>query len=75
MIEQPDESAITGVLRGVIDPELGSNIVELGMVKGITVSPDGDVVLAVALTTAGCPLRGQIQRDAKTRVESMPGIS
>jgi len=75
MIGQPDESAITGVLRGVIDPELGSNIVELGMVKGITVSPDGDVVLAVALTTAGCPLRGQIQRDAKTRVESMPGIS
>ena len=73
--ELPDESTITGVLQGVIDPELGSNIVELGMVKGVSITPDGLVTLEVALTTAGCPLRGQIQRDAKTRVESLPGIT
>ncbi len=59
----------------MIDPELGSNIVELGMVKGAAIADDGAVTLDVALTTAGCPLRGQIQRDAKTRVESLPGVS
>ncbi len=71
----PDQATITGVLRGVIDPELGANIVELGMIKGVAVADDGVVTLDVALTTAGCPLRGQIQRDAKTRVESLPGVT
>ncbi|MDH5521266.1 MAG: Mrp/NBP35 family ATP-binding protein [Acidimicrobiia bacterium] len=74
MPELPDQATLTGVLRGVVDPELGSNIVELGMVKGVKVA-DGVVTLAIALTTAGCPLRGQIQRDAKTRVESLPGVT
>ncbi len=75
-VEQlPDEQTITAVLRGVIDPELGSNIVELGMVKGASIDAEGVVNLKVALTTSGCPLRGQIQRDAKTRVESLPGVT
>ena len=46
-----------GVLRGVIDPELGSDIVDLGMAKGATVGDDGHVIVKLALTTAGCPLR------------------
>jgi ATP-binding protein involved in chromosome partitioning len=75
MSSLPDESVVKGVLQGVIDPELGSNIVELGMVKGAAVDPDGTVTIDVALTTAGCPLRGQIQRDARTRVESLPGVT
>ena len=63
------------VLRGVIDPELGSDIVELGMAKGARVEPDGDVVVTIALTTAGCPLRAQIQRDVRARVGSLPGVT
>ena len=63
------------VLRGVIDPELGSNIVELGMAKGAKVDEGGAVVVRIALTTAGCPLRAQIQRDTKARIESLPGVS
>lgn len=62
------------VLRGVIDPELGSDIVELGMAKGAEVSPEGTVTVTVALTTAGCPLRAQLQRDVKARIESLPGV-
>ena len=47
------------VLRGVIDPELGSDIVDLGMAKGATIDQaSGDVVVTIALTTSGCPLRG-----------------
>jgi ATP-binding protein involved in chromosome partitioning len=64
-----------GLLRGVIDPELGSDIVELGMAKGATVGEDGRVTVTIALTTAGCPLRAQIQKDVKARVASLPGVT
>jgi ATP-binding protein involved in chromosome partitioning len=63
------------LLRGVIDPELGSDIVDLGMVRDIEVAPDGAVTITIALTTAGCPLRSQIQKDVKARVGSVPGVS
>lgn len=63
-----------GLLRGVVDPELGSNIVELGMARGATVESDGLVRVEIALTTAGCPLRAQIQKDVRVRLLSLPGI-
>jgi ATP-binding protein involved in chromosome partitioning len=71
----PTPDGIMEVLRGVIDPELGSDIVDLGMAKGATVSPAGDVVVTIALTTMGCPLRAQIRNDTKARIESMPGVT
>jgi ATP-binding protein involved in chromosome partitioning len=64
-----------GLLRGVVDPELGSDIVELGMAKGVRFTPDGGVTVTIALTTSGCPLRAQIQRDIRNRVGSLPGIT
>ncbi|HMT62729.1 MAG TPA: metal-sulfur cluster assembly factor, partial [Microthrixaceae bacterium] len=71
----PAPADIEGLLRGVIDPELGSDIVELGMVKKVDVAPDGVVSVRIALTTAGCPLRAQIQRDVRARVASVPGVT
>ena len=64
---------VRSMLRGVIDPELGSNIVELGMVRDVETS-GGQVTVTIALTTAGCPLRAQIQKDIRTRVGSMDGV-
>ncbi len=61
-------------LRGVIDPELGADIVELGMARSASVGDDGTVTLQVSLTTAGCPLRAQIAADAKVRVGGLPGV-
>jgi ATP-binding protein involved in chromosome partitioning len=66
---------IMELLRGVIDPELGSNIVELGMAKGATIDDDGKVTVTIALTTMGCPLRGQIMKDIKARVTHLPGVT
>jgi len=51
----PVEEDVFGVLRGVIDPELGSNIVELGMARAVRIDPDGLVDVTIALTTSGCP--------------------
>lgn len=70
----PDADTVTRLLCGVIDPELGSDIVDLGMVKGVRVDDGGEVTVKVALTTAGCPLRAQIQKDVRLRVGSLPGV-
>jgi len=64
-----------GLLRGVIDPELGSDIVDLGMARQVTVSDQGEVNITIALTTSGCPLRAQIQRDARALVIDLPGVT
>jgi ATP-binding protein involved in chromosome partitioning len=63
------------LLRGVVDPELGSDIVELGMAKGAHVGDDGIVTIDIALTTSGCPLRAQIQKDVRARVGTLPGVT
>lgn len=67
------ETAVTSALRAVIDPELGADIVELGMYRGF--SFDGGVLeVEVALTTAACPLRSQISRDVTERLVRLPGV-
>ena len=71
----PTADQVMDLLRGVIDPELGSDVVDLGMARGARIDDDGTVTVTLALTTAGCPLRAQIQKDVKTRVASMPGVA
>ena len=62
-------------MRGVIDPELGADLVDLGMYRGAHIDPEGVVTVEVALTTAGCPLRTQISRDVQGRVGSLQGVT
>jgi ATP-binding protein involved in chromosome partitioning len=64
---------VRSALEGVIDPELGDSIVDLGMVRGIGVDA-GTVTVEIALTIAGCPLRGQIRADVERRVVGLPGV-
>ena len=63
------------VLRGVIDPELGANIVDLGMVPKTSLDAEGLARVTIALTTMGCPLRAQIKKDVVGRVEQLPGVN
>lgn len=70
------EEAVRNVLLGVMDPELGDNIVDLGMVRIIEIdTQSGDVDVTIALTTVGCPLRAQVMKDIKLRVASLPGVA
>jgi ATP-binding protein involved in chromosome partitioning len=71
----PVPAAIRGAMLGVIDPELGDNVVDLGMYQGVEVEPGGRIVVHLALTTIACPLRGQLQRDITERVGSLPGVT
>jgi Mrp family chromosome partitioning ATPase len=58
---------IMDALRGVMDPELGRNIVDLGMVRDVAVAGTR-VTFTLALTTLACPLRGRIVEDAKQAI-------
>ena len=71
----PTADDVYDILRNVIDPELGSDIVDLGMVKGASVGADGTAKITIALTTMGCPLRAQIKQDAVLRVGELAGIN
>ena len=71
----PTADDVMGLLRGVVDPELGSDIVELGMARSVDVADSGRITLEIALTTSGCPLRGQIQKDVRSRLLSLPGVT
>jgi ATP-binding protein involved in chromosome partitioning len=76
----PSPDDVMQLLRGVIDPELGGNIVDLGMATGATVSApheDGrvDIEVGIKLTIGGCPLRAQIKKDVETRVATHPAVA
>ena len=71
----PTEEDVLATLRGVVDPELGADIVELDMVNGVRVNDDGWVEVTVALTISGCPLRVQIRDDVQSKVMGLPGVT
>ncbi len=70
----PDEAAIRAAMAGVIDPEIGKPITEIGMLKSITAHPDGSVDVAVYLTTSGCPMRTQISDRVMKAAADVPGV-
>ncbi len=67
------EEEVREALTHVIDPELHTDIVDLGMVGDIVFS-GRDVEVGIALTIASCPMRGQIESDVKRRVSSLPDV-
>jgi len=71
----PTPEVVLEALRAVVDPELGDNVVSLGMVGDVTVGDDGAVIVPFALTIAGCPLRRQLDHDVRHRVASLPGVT
>ncbi|EWC61220.1 hypothetical protein UO65_3486 [Actinokineospora spheciospongiae] len=56
------------------DPEIHRPITDLGMVKDVTVHPDGRVDVAIYLTVAGCPLRDKITKDVTAAVTALGGV-
>ncbi len=67
------ERDVLDALKGVKDPDLGRDLVDLGMIKDIRIG-DGTVALTVNLTTPACPLKAQIERDVRGALqERLPG--
>ncbi|MFD5337462.1 Mrp/NBP35 family ATP-binding protein [Streptomyces hawaiiensis] len=61
-------------LSGVLDPEIHRPITELGMVKDVTVDPDGTVTVSICLTVSGCPMRDRITADTTAALSALPGV-
>ena len=68
------EEQVIDALRPVEDPELHRSIVDLGMVKSVTIL-DTDVTVQIALTIAGCPLRNEIDTRVKGAIHALDGVS
>ena len=75
LVAPPTVAEVTNRLRAVMDPELGDNIVDLGMAAVDSISADGVVAIGMKLTIKGCPLRVQIKQDIEARVGTHPGVS
>ena len=60
-------------LQEVYDPELGIDLVNLGLVYSLQVH-DGSVLVAMTLTTPGCPMGGSIPDQVRFQLEAVPGV-
>jgi metal-sulfur cluster biosynthetic enzyme len=58
-------------LRDVVDPELGINVVDLGLVYGVTVDANNEAIIDMTLTSAACPLTDVIEDQAQSALEGL----
>jgi metal-sulfur cluster biosynthetic enzyme len=65
------EEDIMEAMKDVVDPELGINVVDLGLVYGVNTGDDGLVTLDMTLTSAACPLTDVIEDQTQTALEGL----
>jgi metal-sulfur cluster biosynthetic enzyme len=66
-----EQEDVLEALRDVVDPELGINVVDLGLVYGVEVSADRIATIDMTLTSAACPLTDVIEEQA---AEALDGV-
>src|SRR5699024_11320263 len=71
-MDEATKEKLIGALENVIDPELGIDIVNLGLVDGVDLSEDGLCTVTMTLTSMGCPLAGHIEVDVKGVLAYIP---
>jgi metal-sulfur cluster biosynthetic enzyme len=62
---------VTEAMKDVVDPELGINVVDLGLVYGVHLDEDSNCVLDMTLTSAACPLTDVIQDQTNSALEGL----
>jgi metal-sulfur cluster biosynthetic enzyme len=71
----PTQEQVLDALKHVIDPELGINIVDLGLVYEVEVTEKGVVHIDYTLTTMGCPIGPLIEHQMESFLAGVPGVS
>ena len=69
------EDDVRSAMKQVEDPELGVNVVDLGLLYKVNIDDDGNVILDMTLTSMGCPLTEQILGDSRNAVEPLEGVN
>ena len=67
----PSEDDVTEAMKDVVDPELGINVVDLGLVYGVHVDEGSNCVIDMTLTSAACPLTDVIQDQTNAALEGL----
>jgi len=65
---------LLGALENVIDPELGIDIVNLGLIYDVDLDSDGLCTVTMTLTSMGCPLAGHIEMDIRRALADIPEV-
>jgi len=65
---------IMEALKNVYDPEIGIDIVNLGLIYDLSVSDDGNVFIKMTLTTPACPLAGTVEEAVRAVVSAIDGV-
>lgn len=68
------EAAVLETLRQLIDPEIGCNIVDLGLIYNVAIA-DGIVKVTMTLTTPGCPMHESISWGVKNALLNLEGVT
>lgn len=71
----PTPELMLRALHNLIDPEVGVNVVDLGMIADVEVGPDGAAVVVILPTTPGCPMHDVLADGARSIVGSLHGIT
>ena len=71
----PTEEDVYDALSNVIDPELGLDFVELGLVYDVEVAEGGEVNVTYTLTSPGCPIGPQVSEQMKEYVGELEGVT
>ncbi len=67
----PEIEDVLEALRDVVDPELGVNVVDLGLVYGVTVETDRTATIDMTLTSAACPLTDVIEDQTQVALDGL----
>ena len=70
----PTVDDVQDALTNVIDPELGLDFVELGLIYGVEIE-GGDVFVSVTLTSPGCPIGPQVSEQIEEFVSELDGVT
>ena len=65
---------VMDVLRTINDPELNLNLVELGLIYGVEISPENNVVVKLTMTTPFCPYAPQILKETEEKLKAISGV-
>ncbi len=68
---RPSVEDLEEALKDVVDPELGINVVDLGLIYGLTLEDDGNLTIDMTLTSAACPLTDVIEDQTASALEGL----
>ncbi len=65
---------VVDALKESVDPEVGVNIVDLGLIYGIKIDDNNNITVEITMTTPACPITATLLADVQLRLEKLPNV-